>query len=209
MHGTNATSGKTEYIKQGCGWNMCCGTFAAQFARSLAPAVIPSLCSEIIGIWRTSDFGLTWQRSFSADGSSFAFSSVHFFPNFQDALAIGSNGVIVKGSWLVNQPVAVSETSSQPEGYRLGLNYPNPFNGHTWIEFSLPGPSLVALTLFDVLGREVATLTSGERGTGTHRVEWNSAANPSGVYFYRLRARAISGGIAGDYVETRKLILLK
>jgi len=161
------------------------------------------------GIWRTSDFGLTWQRSFFSEGSFNVLSSVRFFPNFQDALAIGSKGMIVKGSWVVNPPVAVSETSSKPEGYRLGLNYPNPFNARTWIEFSLPRPSIVNLTLFDVLGRGVVTLASGESGTGTHRVEWNSAGSPSGVYFYRLHARAISGGNTADYVETRKLILLK
>jgi photosystem II stability/assembly factor-like uncharacterized protein len=161
------------------------------------------------GIWRTSDFGSTWQRSFSTDGSSIALSSVCFFPNFQSALAIGSNGVIVQGSWLPNLFVGVSETSIQPKGYRLGVNYPNPFNGRTWIEFSLPGPAFVSLSLFDVLGRAVATLVSGERGAGSHKVEWNSAGNPSGVYFYRLHARAMSGGNSNDYLETRKLILLK
>ncbi|MCX6144138.1 MAG: T9SS type A sorting domain-containing protein [Ignavibacteriales bacterium] len=161
------------------------------------------------GIWRTSDDGITWQRSFASGSSSQTLSSIRFFPNFQSGLAIGLNGLIVRGSWIVNAPVAVLEAHSQPEGYRLGLNYPNPFNGRTWIEFSLPRPSRVTLTMFDVLGREIVTLASGERGTGTHRVEWNSAGNPSGVYFYRLHARAISGGNDGDYVETLKLILLK
>ena len=161
------------------------------------------------GVWQTSDDGLTWQQSFASGSSSQTLSFIRFFTNFQSGLAIGSNGLIVKGSWLVNQPVGVTEAQSQPEGYRLGINYPNPFNGRTWIEFSLPRTSLVTLTVFDVLGREVVTLASGEKGTGTHRVEWNSAGNPSGVYFYRLHARAVSGSNGGDFVGTSKLILLK
>ncbi len=156
-----------------------------------------------------SDDGLTWQRSFSTGSSSQTLSSIRFFSNFQSGLAIGLNDLIVRGSWLVNQLVAVSESHSQPEGYRLGLNYPNPFNGQTWIEFSLPRLSLVTLIVFDVLGRQIVTLASGEKGGGTYRVEWNSAGNPSGVYFCRLHARAISGGMADDYIEVHKLILLK
>ncbi|MGA3245717.1 MAG: T9SS type A sorting domain-containing protein [Bacteroidota bacterium] len=161
------------------------------------------------GIWCTSDDGLTWQRSFSSGSSSQTLSSIRFYPNFQSGLAVGSNGFVVRGIWVVNPVSEVSETLVHPSEYSLGLNYPNPFNSSTWIEYSVPWPSLVTLKLIDVLGREVATIVSGERDPGKHKVEWNAGKNPSGVYFYRLVARPLAGVQAKEYTQTQKLILLK
>ncbi|TAK93745.1 T9SS type A sorting domain-containing protein [Patescibacteria group bacterium] len=103
----------------------------------------------------------------------------------------------------------MAQPSLQPTGYQLSANYPNPFNSSTWIEYSVPYQSSVTLKVMDVLGRELATLVSGERGAGRHRVEWNAGRSPSGVYFYRLVARPLSGVQLKEYSETQKLILLK
>jgi chitinase len=85
--------------------------------------------------------------------------------------------------------------------YRLFDNYPNPFNPSTMIRFSIPQASTVALKVFDLLGRETATVVFEELSAGTYSREWNAADLSSGVYFYRLQA--------GSYVETKKLVILR
>ncbi|MBI3005477.1 MAG: T9SS type A sorting domain-containing protein [Ignavibacteriales bacterium] len=93
------------------------------------------------------------------------------------------------------------DETAQPRLHSLDQNYPNPFNPSTEIQFSLPQKSHVTLTIFDLLGREVTTLVSEELSAGSYSTRWNAAGLPSGVYFYRL-----SGG---DFVETKKLLLLR
>jgi len=92
--------------------------------------------------------------------------------------------------------------SGIPSKYALEQNYPNPFNPSTNISFSLPKQSNVRLSIIDLLGREVATLVDNEeRSAGNYTVMWNASSFASGVYFYRLQA--------GDFVQTKKLVLLK
>jgi hypothetical protein len=90
---------------------------------------------------------------------------------------------------------------SVPIEYVIYQNYPNPFNPSTTIKYSVPELSKVKLTLFNLLGEEVATLVNEEKELGYYQVEFNAANLPSGVYFYQLRA--------GSFVETKKMILLK
>ena len=77
----------------------------------------------------------------------------------------------------------------------------NPFNPSTTIEFSLPQASHTPLKVYDVVGEEVATLVNEESNVGTHTTQWNATDMASGVYFYRLQA--------GDFVDTKKLLMLK
>jgi hypothetical protein len=95
-----------------------------------------------------------------------------------------------------------------PTEYALRQNYPNPFNPTTTIQFALPKSSYVILKVFDALAREVTTLVSHELSPGYFTIRWNANV-PSGVYFYRLQARQTDGGQAGQFVETKKMILLK
>jgi hypothetical protein len=88
-----------------------------------------------------------------------------------------------------------------PTIFSLEQNYPNPANPSTNIPFSLPQQSRVRLAIFDLLGREVATLVNEERNAGSYSVTWNASSFASGVYFYRLQA--------GEFVQTTKLVLLK
>lgn len=89
-----------------------------------------------------------------------------------------------------------------PTEYALEQNYPNPFNPSTTIKYSLPVRSQLTLTVFDVLGRQVATLVDGAQDAGYHEIVWSGANNTgSGVYFYRLQA--------GSFVETKKFLLIK
>jgi len=88
-----------------------------------------------------------------------------------------------------------------PAQFTLSQNYPNPFNPSTTISFNLPSQSIVSLKIFDLLGREVATIVSEKMSAGSYTRQWNAAEMPSGVYFYRLQA--------GSFTETKKLVLLK
>jgi hypothetical protein len=159
------------------------------------------------GIWWSADGGLSWQKSFAS--GSCTFSSLRFSPNSQSALAVGSSGLIVKGAWVKTPLAGVSHSSSVPNEYWLGANYPNPFNASTWVEYSVPLPSYVDLKLIDILGREIATLVSGETGAGRFKVQWNAGQNPSGVYFCRLLARPSTGAQVKQYIQTQKLVLIK
>jgi hypothetical protein len=88
-----------------------------------------------------------------------------------------------------------------PSEFALQQNYPNPFNPTTQIRFSLAEASTVRLQLFDVLGREIKTLASGEYQSGSYMLTLDASALPSGIYIYRLQA--------GNFTAARKLVLLK
>lgn len=88
-----------------------------------------------------------------------------------------------------------------PDKYSLSQNYPNPFNPTTNIEYSIPKNSNVTLRIYDMLGKEVATLVNKQQDAGTYITTWNASDYGSGVYFYRLTA--------GSFVQTKKLSLTK
>ncbi len=97
-------------------------------------------------------------------------------------------------------PLAVSEPHRVTE-FRLEQNYPNPFNPSTMINYQLPMSNWVTLRVYDLLGRQVATLVDEEKPPGSYTVEWNATGLASGVYYYRLQA--------GEFSQTMKLILLR
>jgi hypothetical protein len=88
-----------------------------------------------------------------------------------------------------------------PTMFSLVQNYPNPFNLSTIFSFNLPSNSFVSLKIFDLLGREVATIISEEMLAGSYSKQWNAKGISSGVYFYRLQE--------GSFIEIKKLVLLK
>jgi hypothetical protein len=95
----------------------------------------------------------------------------------------------------------VGESPGAPLEFELLQNYPNPFNLTTRIPYSVRGVGLVSLRVYDVLGREVATLVNEKLNPGTYTREWNARGMPSGVYFCRMTS--------GTLVQTRALILAK
>ena len=95
----------------------------------------------------------------------------------------------------------VHEVTGLPTEFTLSQNYPNPFNPETVIEYTLPVRSDVKLTIYNLRGEEVALLINGTVPAGNHRVSWDASGFASGVYIYKL--------IAGDFVQTKKMLLLK
>jgi hypothetical protein len=96
-----------------------------------------------------------------------------------------------------------------PRVFQLNQNYPNPFNPVTMISYQLKVKSYVTITVYDLLGRKVATLINQEQSAGSHSVEWDATKYSSGIYFYRLQACEKSGGQADSFTETKKLMLVK
>ncbi len=104
--------------------------------------------------------------------------------------------------------VSVPETSAPilPSEFTLRQNYPNPFNPTTNIEFYIPRRSHVSIIIYNLLGQQVKQLLNDEKPAGHHMTSWDGADShgchvSTGIYFYRLRA--------GDYTETRKMLLLR
>jgi hypothetical protein len=96
---------------------------------------------------------------------------------------------------------SVKDKNFLPNEFNLSQNYPNPFNPSTSIKYSVSSMQYVRLTVYDMLGREVAILVDGERNAGEHSVNFNAEGFSSGTYIYRLQAES--------FIATKKMVLLK
>jgi len=109
------------------------------------------------------------------------------------------------GFWYIQNVRIVSDVVTEydqiPLEFNLQQNYPNPFNPSTTISFALPQKEHVELRIYDMLGREIATLVSKDLNAGRHEVVFDAGNLSSGVYFYRIQA--------GNFSQLRKLILVK
>ncbi|MBT8378968.1 MAG: T9SS type A sorting domain-containing protein [Ignavibacteria bacterium] len=116
---------------------------------------------------------------------------------------VGIDGTIDDTLMLKNQITNVDDRGNLniPKEYKLEQNYPNPFNPSTTIRYSLPKESFVTLKVYNLLGEEVATLINGEQIIGNYEIEFDASDLSSGIYLYSIQA--------GDFVETKKMILLK
>ena len=97
----------------------------------------------------------------------------------------------------------VKDEFAIPISYSLSQNYPNPFNPSTTITFQLSKSSFVTLKVFDVLGREVATLVNEEKSIGEHSIQFNASHLSSGMYVYQINIGH------GQFVQTKKMMLMK
>jgi hypothetical protein len=99
-----------------------------------------------------------------------------------------------------NGEMIATKLHALPTTYELSQNYPNPFNPLTTIEFALPTAGKWTLSIYNILGQEVATFGE-DSDAGYYKIEWDAGRYASGVYLYRLTA--------GNYSATRKMVLLK
>ncbi len=102
-------------------------------------------------------------------------------------------------------PVAVPEQEGIPLTYSLEQNYPNPFNPSTIITFQMPTVGFASLKVYDILGREVATLVNETKQPGKYTVQWDAGSVANGMYFYRV---LVQGG-EKSFVDVKKMVLLK
>jgi hypothetical protein len=106
--------------------------------------------------------------------------------------------------WILVDKIITSnnvEINSLPSAYLLSQNYPNPFNPSTTITYQIPEINFVTLKVYNALGNEIETLVNEEKPTGIYEITWYTEQLPSGIYFYQLQA--------GNFVETKKMVLMK
>jgi photosystem II stability/assembly factor-like uncharacterized protein len=190
-------------------------------------------------IFRSTDKGMNWQRTnlsninsgiydlktndighiFAADWGGGVLRSNDDGQNWDEinsglsnltikTLAINNSGFVFAGSFQNGIYRSSQSTTSILDdnnlvfnSYDLFQNYPNPFNPVTSLQYAISSRQFVTLKVYDLLGREVATLVNEEKPAGEYEVEFNATNLPSGIYFYQLKA--------GDFSETKKMILLK
>ena len=117
-----------------------------------------------------------------------------------DFAAVGENLTILSTS--AAGIIGIQTISTEvPDNFVLNQNYPNPFNPATKIKFDVPNESHTKLIIYDMLGREVTTLINQQLKPGSYQADWDASAFSSGVYFYKI--------ISGDFVETKKMVLMK
>jgi xylan 1,4-beta-xylosidase len=118
---------------------------------------------------------------------------------------ISRSGITELGSFVVGKfgqiTVDVNDTKILPDEFSLNQNFPNPFNPVTIISYSIPKSAHVTLKIFDVLGKEIATIVNQNQVSGKYSYEWNASDYVSGIYFYQITA--------GDLVRIKKMMLLK
>jgi hypothetical protein len=147
---------------------------------------------------RTTNGGVTWTEQTS--GATNIFYSV-FFTDTNNGWVVGVGGTILRTTNGGVSFVEEEQISQVPAEFLLSQNYPNPFNPSTKIKYSIPQSSNVVIKVFDILGNEIETLVNKEQSTGTYEITWYAANLPNGIYFYKLQA--------GNFIETKKMILLK
>ncbi len=114
----------------------------------------------------------------------------------------GTSGYSAVGSFTTGTGVdAIDAPNGIPKVFALRQNYPNPFNPTTTIQYDVPKESHVTITVYDVTGREVATLVNQNQSAGSYSVVFNGARFASGMYFFRM--------VAGNYVKTQKMMMVK
>ena len=146
----------------------------------------------------TSDYGSSWSDEMVMDnGQLFAIDFVTI-GNMAYGYAAGTGGRIVRYEGIIS---SINDNSQKPNKFILEQNYPNPFNPTTKIEYSILQTSFVAIRVYDVLGREVATLVNEEKYFGKYNVEFNGINLSSGIYLYKIQA--------GNYSSVKKMILIK
>jgi hypothetical protein len=152
-------------------------------------------------IYRTTNGGNSWISEWP-----FSYSDLKDIQmlNIEDAVAVGTNGSII--STITDHIVSVDysniiDLNTSSVNYRLLQNYPNPFNPTTTINYEMLTAGKVKLVVYDLLGSEVKVLVDEEKSAGRYEVTFDGSKLSSGIYFYQLKA--------GEFSETRKMVLLK
>ena len=159
--------------------------------------VLSGTSIEPFWIYASYDNGLSF--------SSFSDGLAHRTP--VEAFAVNDTfmfaGTDYNGVWRRPRPSILSTKTQTdiPRIFDLSQNYPNPFNPTTKIKYSTSKSGMVNIKVYNFIGEEIATLINEEKAAGNYEVEFDASDLPSGVYFYRLQE--------GDFVETKKMILLK
>ncbi len=119
------------------------------------------------------------------------------------AFVVGGSSITstTPNPFIIGNIVGIGNNNQFPREFKLYQNYPNPFNPVTNISYQVSSPAFVELIIYSITGKEITRLVNKSQHAGFYSVEWNAAAYPSGVYYYKLNA--------GEYTDTKKLVLVK
>ena len=145
----------------------------------------------------------------SVNNNDIAGGNYYINPGYHDGEGAGDNSVRYKTKIVFEKDNVQYKTNLIPNKYSLSQNYPNPFNPITKINFSLSKSGQVSLKVYDVSGKTVATLVNEKLSAGVFEYEFNGAELSSGIYFYRLVVSSSNPTMANDFVETKRMILVK
>ncbi|MBX7046270.1 MAG: T9SS type A sorting domain-containing protein [Ignavibacteria bacterium] len=147
--------------------------------------------------YMTTDGGATWNAPPRLTFNQL--NAVHFNDDGNFAWTVGNLGLLLQYD---NPLVNVTQTgTTAPEKFLLEQNYPNPFNPNTVISYQLPADGFVTLKVYDMMGREAASLVNANQTAGSYSVSFNASNLSSGVYYYKIET--------GDFSETKKMLLVK
>ena len=149
------------------------------------------------GVYLSSDYGATWEQKNEGLGGL-----VIYGLTIADGYVYASTQF--HSCWKRPLPdlISVKKTGYPvPKQFSLYQNYPNPFNPVTEIKYDLPSAGIVKISVYDILGREIAVLKNEKQTAGTYNIEWNASNFASGVYIYKIET--------DGFVHSRKMILLK
>ena len=183
------------------------GTFLGVSAPT---AAVIYVCGSGGMIFKSTDGGDRWS---TATVPTTRYFTAICFSDENHGFAVGDSGWILHTSNGGVTSVA-DQNGPLPTGFFLDQNYPNPFNGISNFGFRIADLSWVTLRVYDLLGREVATLVDGLRTQGTYAATWDATTQAgisvaSGTYFYRIEARQTARGPNGNFVATKKMQLLR
>lgn len=146
-------------------------------------------------IMRSFDYGENWNQFLEFPSN---WPVVNLLINNQKIYLVRSDGLIS----FTDINVSIQNTSTElPDRFQISQNYPNPFNPETKINFQIPKGDFVSLKVFDITGKEVATLVNQTLQAGSYEYSFNASSLTSGVYFYTIQA--------GQFTETKRMVLVK
>ena len=152
--------------------------------------------------------------------TSFPYSGINIAPAVVDIDSDGKPELFVGSRtgglqyFEMDEELSINSQIKIPQRIVIHDNYPNPFNPITCLRYDLPEQAQVTLTVYDMLGREVAQLVNTIQESGYKSVQWDATDHfgklvSAGVYLYRIQVRQKDGGQAGEFLQTRKMVLLK
>ncbi len=212
----NKPHGPASFSDDGWGWSGGIGDTIYSINNTVLPVELTSFSANTIG----NEIELNWQTATEKNNEGF-----EIYRNGKKITFVNGKGTTTekqnysfkdKGlsagiySYRLNQidfdgtQNIIAETSVNlvlPEQFSLKQNYPNPFNPTTTIKYQTAATGIVSLKVYDILGREVATLVNETKAPGNYEENFNAANLPSGIYIYKLQA--------GSLTESKKMILLK
>lgn len=196
--GASASAGLLSTTNSGTNWTAITSPYAtSSIAGIVGVSTTWWVAQQGTGISISTNDGANWTTAYTAPAGSF----YHMSKSRSGATiwAVRSNGGISR----FGQPIlGVNNISNEiPSSFSLSQNYPNPFNPVTKINFALPKSGMVTLKVYDILGKEVASLINEVKAAGTYSFDFDASSFTSGVYFYKLESNG--------FTDIKKMMLVK